>query len=454
MSELVMAKSQGLVVSCVEAGSPADRAGFRPRDVLRKVDGQAVDDIVDLRFLASQEEFNVEFVRDGVYHSVQIDRHWGEDLGFEFTFELADQIHTCDNKCVFCFIHQMPKGMRKSLYLMDDDFRLSFLHGNYVTLTNMSEKEFARTKEQGLSPLYVSVHATDPKLRGFMLGRGKAEPILPRIAELNAARIDVHCQIVLCPGLNDGAALDATIESLAKLHSAQTGLPAGVLSVAIVPVGLSKFRHNLYPIRPVTAEYAGKLLDQIARWRRNLASELGTRFVFPSDEWFFKASRPMPPRRWYENFPQFEDGVGTCRLFLDQAKRGFSRLPERVVNPISMTLVTGVLPSGVLEQFAARLNNVTNLQVDVLPVENGFFGSGITVAGLLTGQDILEAIRPRRPNGVVAIPDIALKDGSLFLDNMTLEDLRNESHRDIRACPSNAKDFLGKWLPSVIAEGV
>jgi putative radical SAM enzyme (TIGR03279 family) len=454
MSELVMAKSQGLVVSAVETGSPADRAGFRPQDVLRKVEGQAVDDVVDLRFLASQEEFTVEFVREGVYHSVQMEREWGEDLGFEFTFELADQIHTCDNKCVFCFIHQMPKGMRKSLYLMDDDFRLSFLHGNYVTLTNMSEEEFARTKDQGLSPLYVSVHAADPKLRGFMLGRGKAEPILPRIAELNAARIDVHCQIVLCPGLNDGAALDATFEGLANLHSARTGLVAGVLSVAIVPVGLSKFRHNLYPIRPVTPEYAGDLLDQAGRWRRRLGRELGTRFVFPSDEWFFKAGRPMPSRGWYENFPQFEDGVGTCRLFLDQAKRGFSKLPKHLGHSVFITLVTGLLPSGVLEQFAARLNEVENLRVDVLAVENEFFGSGITVAGLLTGQDILRVLHRKRPAGVVAIPDIALKDGALFLDNMTLDELRAASGCDARACPSNAKDFLGKWLPSVIAERV
>ena len=173
MSELVMAKNQGLVIQSVEPGSPADRAEFLPKDVVRRVNGENVDDIVDLRYHASEETVEIEFVREGVYHSVQMEREWGEDLGFVFTFELADQIHTCDNKCVFCFIHQMPKGMRKSLYLMDDDFRLSFLHGNYVTLTNMSEAEFERTKAQGLSPLYVSVHATDPRLRGFMLGRGR-----------------------------------------------------------------------------------------------------------------------------------------------------------------------------------------------------------------------------------------------------------------------------------------
>ena len=287
MSELVMAKNQGLVVSAVEPGSPADRAGFQPEDVLRSVNGTKVNDVVDLRYHSSEESFAVEFVRQGVYHSVQMERSWGEDLGFTFTFELADQIHTCDNKCVFCFIHQMPKGMRKSLYLMDDDFRLSFLHGNYVTLTNMSEEEFERTKEQGLSPLYVSVHAADPNLRGFMLGRGKPEPVLPRIAELSEAHIDVHAQIVLCPGLNDGSALRDTIEQLAKLHPAATGKANGVLSAAVVPVGLSRYRHNLYPLKSITPEYAQTFLAEMDGFHRRFCSELGPRFVLPSDEWFF-----------------------------------------------------------------------------------------------------------------------------------------------------------------------
>src|SRR5205085_4992871 len=189
-----MAKNQGLVVSEVAPNSPAGRAGFVTRDVIRKVNGRAVNDIVDLRYHTSEEIFEVEFVRDGVYQTVQMERGWGEELGFTFTFELADQIHTCDNKCVFCFIHQMPKGMRKSLYLMDDDFRLSFLHGNYVTLTNMSEAEFQRIIDQKLSPLYVSVHATDPVLRGALLGKKEPTAILHQLRALADNRIDVHAQ--------------------------------------------------------------------------------------------------------------------------------------------------------------------------------------------------------------------------------------------------------------------
>jgi len=447
MSELHMAKNQGLVVKGVEPGSPAERAGFQAEDVVRRVNGEKVDDVVDLRYHSSEEAFEVEFVRQGVYYSVQMERGWGEDLGFIFTFELADQIHTCDNKCVFCFIHQMPKGMRKSLYLMDDDFRLSFLHGNYVTLTNMSEEEFERTKAQGLSPLYVSVHATDPRLRGFMLGRGAPEPILPRLDELIAAEIDVHAQIVLCPGLNDGKALTETIESLAARHPNATGKRCGVLSAAVVPVGLSKYRHNLYPLRRITADYAAGVLADMATLHGGFRERLGTRFVFPSDEWFYYAGKPVPPRAWYEEFPQFEDGIGTFRLFLDQAARGLRRHRGRKVRPTALTLVTGILPSRILEKFAADLSRIDGLSVTVLPVVNDFFGHGITVAGLITYHDLLQSLNCTNHSGIIVVPEIMLKEGALFLDNSTVDDLKRATGLDIRVCPSRAKEFLRDWLP-------
>ena len=443
-----MAKNQGLVVKAIEPGSPADRAGFLPEDVVRRVNGQRVDDIVDLRYHSSEEEFEVEFVREGVYQSVQMEREWGEDLGFVFTFELADQIHTCDNKCVFCFIHQMPKGMRKSLYLMDDDFRLSFLHGNYVTLTNMSEEEFERTKSQGLSPLYVSVHATDPRLRGFMLGRGAPEPILPRIKELSESFIDVHAQVVLCPGLNDGDALRNTVEQLAQLHPRASGLPNGVLSVAVVPVGLSKYRHNLYPLKSISPGYASAFLDEMDRIHADFKQELGTRFVFPSDEWFYYAKRQVPARSWYEDFPQFEDGIGTFRLFMDQAAQGLKRYQGTRAKPVRLTLVTGVLPSEIIAKFARDLSAIEGVDAEALPVVNEFFGEKITVAGLITHQDLLEALNRTDKSRIIVIPDIMLKDNQLFLDNSTVGDLRETSGCDVRVSPSRAKEFLRDWLPA------
>lgn len=418
-----------------------------PRDVIRRVDGREVNDIIDFRYLTSEESFEVELVRDGVYQTVQLTREWCEDLGLRFTFELADQIHTCDNKCVFCFIHQMPKGMRKSLYLMDDDFRLSFLHGNYVTLTNLSEREFERIKSQGLSPLYVSVHATDPRLRGFMLGRGAPEPIIPKLRELFNANVSVHCQVVLCPGLNDGSAFDQTISDLARLHARKTGQRAGVLSVAVVPVGLTRFRHNLYPIRQVTPQYAKSFLTRVSQWHRRLIEELGTRFVFPTDEWFFYAKQPIPKRKYYEDFPQFEDGVGTCRTFLDELARNSKYLPKRIAARTTLCLVTAVLPARIIEQLAAKLSRIENLNVWVIVVENKFFGPGITIAGLITAADLINTIDSKQPTGIIAVPDIAVKDGALFLDDLTISDVRERTKRDVRVCPASAKSFIREWLP-------
>ena len=435
-------------MSEVDPGSSADRAGFVSFDVIRRVDGEAVNDIIDFRYRTREEQFEIEFVRDGLYQTVQLERDWGEDLGLRFTFELADQIHTCDNKCVFCFIHQMPKGMRKSLYLMDDDFRLSFLHGNYVTLTNMSEEEFERTKEQGLSPLYLSVHATEPRLRGFMLGRGTPEPILPRLKDLIKAGIDVHCQVVLCPGLNDGDSIERTVHDLSALHQRNTGRRAGVLSVAVVPVGLTKFRHNLYPIRQVTPEYASQFLNRADLWHKEFLEKLGTRFVFPTDEWFFYAQRAIPPRKFYEDFPQFEDGVGTCRMFLEESKRGLKGLPRSIDERTSLTLITGRLPERVIANFGDKLSMIENLEVSTIAIENKFFGSGITIAGLITAQDLIETLKAEQPKGIVAVPDIAVKDEHLFLDDKTIDDVKHETQCDVRICPASAKRFLKEWLPT------
>lgn len=446
MTNTLIAPRQGLIVSSVEHNSPAYRSGIMPGDEIVSAGGFNIADIVDFRFHASESEVNIQLKRDNVYHSVQISREFGEDIGIVFKDSLADGIHTCDNKCVFCFIHQMPKGMRKTLYLMDDDFRLSFLHGHYVTLTNLSEHEFNRIKTQKLSPIYVSVHAANEKLRGFMLGRVQPTAIIPRLKELHEAGIDAHCQIVLCPGLNDGKSLEATVFALANLHKSVTGLRGGVESVAVVPVGLSKYRAHLYPIRRVNKEYATSFLSQSKKWRKEFSEKLGTSFVFPSDEWFFYAEQPIPSRKWYENFPQFEDGIGTCRLFMDESRRFLKKLPEESASPLELTLITGHLPSKIIGDFANRLNEIKNVRCEARVISNRFFGEGITVAGLITGSDLVRNIEECPPAGIVAVPDIMLKDGYMFLDDITLEDVRSMTGCDIRSCPSGAREFITGWL--------
>lgn len=452
VSELVASlRFKGLQIEEINPNSPASRAGLAPRDVIRKVGDYEVNDLIDFRYHTSEERFALEIVRDGRYQVVTVERKWGEDLGIRFTFELADQIHTCDNKCVFCFIHQMPKGMRKTLYLMDDDFRLSFLHGNYVTLTNMGAAEFERVMEQAISPLYVSVHTTDPRLRAYMLGRTRPEPILPRLTELHEAGIDTHCQVVVCPGLNDEESLDLTVRELAELHVARTGFSAGALSVAVVPVGLTQFRQNLYPIRQVSEPFARRFLSQAETWHETFLQQLGTRFVFPTDEWFFYARQPIPERPFYEEFPQFEDGVGTCRMFMEEAREGFEQLGvvKSLSNPL--TLVTGELAADVIREFAHELAARSGIEVRVLPVKNQFFGEGITVAGLVTGQDLIGALRENPADGVIAVPTIMLKDETLFLDDLSIRDVRDQSGLDVRVCPHDARKFLVEWMPKACA---
>ncbi|HLV79293.1 MAG TPA: DUF512 domain-containing protein, partial [Chthonomonadaceae bacterium] len=357
-------------------------------------------------------------------------------------FDLGDKVHTCKNKCVFCFIHQMPKKMRKSLYLMDDDFRLSFMHGNYVTLTNLTAEEWARILEQKLSPLYVSVHATDPDLRAALLGRKEPTPILPQIRELANHRIEVHAQIVICPGLNDGAALDHTLEELAAEHPSQTGKRTGVSSVAIVPVGLTRFRERLPSLQHVERDYSCDMIAHVNACARKFQKRLGTRFAWLADEWYFLAEQPVPGRAHYEEFPQLEDGIGTVRLFLEGAKQVARRLPAKALLPVSATLVTAEMPAPVVRAFADRLNQVEGVDLNVCVVQNDFFGGDIHIAGLLTATDILAYLRAFPDcRQTVYIPSICLRDETLFLDDLTLEDARQASGLDLRAVGSTPRDL-------------
>ncbi len=456
MSEILLKPVNALIVSEVVAGSPAQRAGVQSGDLLREINGRAILDILDYRFHSADSRLVLTLQRGEALHNATLRKGANEETGMEFEFDLGDKIHTCKNKCVFCFIHQQPKKMRRSLYLMDDDFRLSFMHGNYVTLTNLTDEEWGRIKEQRLSPLYVSVHATDPELRRVLLGRKEATPILPQLRELADHRIDVHAQIVLCPGLNDGANLEKTLTELAAEHRAVTGKRAGVGSAAIVPVGMTRFRERLPQLQTVEAEYAREMIAFVNALEKRFTGQLGTRFAWLADEWYHLAGVPYPGKAHYEDFPQLEDGIGTVRLFLEDAKRVSKRLPARVPLPLQATLVTAEMPSRIVQEFAFRLNEIENVEVNVCVVKNDYFGGDIHIAGLMTAQDILTHLdRSPDSHSTVYLPKICLRDDLIFLDDVTLDELRQRSGRDIRVTgntPHELCEAMGLLLPSRTGE--
>lgn len=441
----------GLRIRSVAPGSPADRCGLLPADVIRAVNGATCPDAYDFVFRTADQVSSLTVERGGAQFDVMLDTTSGESAGLEFADLLGDGVHICNNRCVFCFIHQMPRGMRRSLYLRDDDFRLSFAHGNYITLTNLSGQELQRIAEQRLSPLYVSVHATDPHVRGWMLGRKDPVDILDRLEWLRDVGVDTHAQVVLCPRMNDGSVLDRTVSDLARLHPASSRKRHGVLSVAIVPVGLTRYRDRLPNLETPDRPMARRMIT----WGRNQArhwhSALGTRFVWLSDEWYFLAGHRIPSRVHYEGFPQLEDGVGTTRLFLDELSRIRRLLPDRVKNPCRAVLITGELASDVVGRLATALNRIVGVQVQVLAVRNTWFGGTISATGLLTGQDIAAALRLCGGSEPVFLPSICLGAGrDRFLDDMSVEELQVTSGRRITVVeprPRSLTDALGLTPP-------
>jgi putative radical SAM enzyme (TIGR03279 family) len=429
------AKAERAKVLALEPDSPAARAGIKLGDVITHVNGQPVLDIVDFAFLSAGEQVALDMLRDAETLHFEISKGYDEDLGIEFGDDLFDRVHICKNKCVFCFLYQQPKGLRPSLYIKDDDYRLSFLHGNYLTLTNMGEAEFQRVIDQKLSPLFVSVHATDPEVRGRMLGRKGPEPILPRLEMLADAKIQVHGQVVLCPGYNDGAQLEQTVRELAELHPDAHGTYGGVLSVAVVPVGLTQFRDRLAALTTCSPEFSRSVVEASEVWRTQFRERLGTNFVFLSDEFYLAAGLEVPQARQYEGFPQLEDGVGMVRLFQDDVKKVARKLPARLPKPRTATMVTGELAAPFLNNLADTFNRVENLSVNVCAVHNTFFEGNISIAGLLTGHDVAEALHKMGDalGERVVLPSIMLRDPDrdIFLDDMTLAEFEATVGREV-----------------------
>jgi putative radical SAM enzyme (TIGR03279 family) len=410
--------SSGVVVAAVRPGTDAAAAGLRPDDRVLAVNGTALRDAIDFQFHTSEDVLRLDVERDGQRRALTVVRA-RSDLGVELVAPRPGDIATCANKCVFCFIHQLPKGMRKSLYVKDDDYRLSFLHGNYITLTDLDEADFERIVEQRLSPLYVSVHATDPALRHRLLGQPRrSAEIVPRLERLAKARIRVHAQIVLCPDLNDGPHLARTVAELAPLHP-------HVATAAIVPVGLTRHRQRLPELRVLRADEARALVDTVAAWQRTYAATLGSRFVFLADEVYLLAGCALPAAAAYEGFPVIEDGIGLVRRFEDGWERSLARRRARRVRR-DVTLVTGEMFGPRLARLVEALDGAARASVAAVP--NDFFGRGIGVAGLLTGRDIQRHLAARGELGdAVLVPAVTVRDGDgVFLDDVTPGDLARD----------------------------
>jgi putative radical SAM enzyme (TIGR03279 family) len=428
-----------VVVAAVTPRTAAARAGLRAGDRIVAVNGAPLRDVIDFHFHAGEEHLRLSVEREGQARTARLTRR-GPELGLRLEAPRPAEIATCANKCVFCFIHQLPKGMRRSLYVKDDDFRLSFLHGNYITLTDLEEAELERIEAQRLSPLYVSVHATDPDLRHALLGGPRVRrELLPVMERLAKAGIAMHAQIVLCPGWNDGVHLDRTVHELARLHPA-------VPTTAVVPVGLTRHRERLPALRPVTAEEAAVLVWTIEGWQREFQASLGTRFVWAADELYLRGGAPLPAAPAYEGFAVAEDGIGLVRRFEDGFARALGRRPARLARPRSVTVVTGELFAPRMRALLDRVR-VDGLRVSLVAVTNEFFGRGIGVAGLLTGRDIQVQLAGRALGDVVLVPAVALRDDAgVFLDDLTPGDLAASLETAVIAVEPDAPAFLAALL--------
>lgn len=460
-------------IARVLPGSIAEELELEPGDVLLSVNGHEIEDIFDYQYFTNEEYLTVLVRRpDGEEWELEIEKEFEEDLGIEFENSLMDDYRSCRNKCVFCFIDQMPPGMRDTLYFKDDDSRLSFLQGNYVTLTNMSDHDIDRIIQYHLGPINISFHTTNPELRCRMLHNRFAGEVFPKIRRLADAGIELNGQIVLCRGINDGEELERSIRDM-------TAYLPSLRSVSVVPVGLSKYRDGLYPLEPFEPGDAGQVIDQIEAWQRRLYPEHGIHFVHASDEWYLLAGHPLPEEERYDGYPQLENGVGMLRLLHEEVCRALDEegafsaeksstegkhlsgecgvagdlriqaaagAPEGDEGeaPRTVSIATGRLAAPFIRKLGALVTERhPQLAVQVFEITNEFFGESITVSGLITAQDLIRQLKGKALGSRLLLPCNMLRSGEqVFLDDLTVADVETALQIEIRIVESGGYDFV------------
>ena len=439
----VNVKNTNNVISKVYKDSIADELGIEVGDLLISINGEPIHDIIEYRFLLSDEYLEVEIQKQNrEVYIYEIEKDYDDDLGIEFTNPIIDKAKSCRNKCVFCFIDQLPKGMRETLYFKDDDSRLSFLQGNFVTLTNMSEEDINNIIKYRISPINISVHTTNPELRKTMIKNkfaGNLYSIMERLAE---AQIQMNCQIVLCPGYNDKEELERTVSDLTKLYPY-------VNSAAAVPVGITKHREHLPNLEIFNEKTAGETIDQVDKLQKKYLKELGTRFIFLSDEFYIMANRKLLDYDEYEGFIQFENGVGMISKFEREIKDYLENLSEDHKSKIKkVSIATGHSAYEFMCEMAkCIMEKCPNVQIDVYKIINNFFGDTITVSGFVTATDIIDQLKDKNLGETLYIPRSMLKaDEEIFLDNITLENLSDIMGLEVVPCLNEGKDFIDKIL--------
>ena len=442
----------GHCVKKIVPGSIADEMGVEPGEILCSVNGNEIKDIFDYRFSIASEKLEV-LMKDleGEEYILDIEKDPDEDLGLEFENFLLDGYRSCHNKCIFCFIDQMPPGMRETLYFKDDDSRLSFLQGNYITLTNLSDEDVDRICRYRMEPVNISIHTTDPDLRCMMLGNRFAGKSLEILDTLKDAGIEMNGQIVLCRGINDGKVLDDTIEGIMKWRPEMK-------SLSVVPSGLTRYREGLYPLEPFTPEDSKKLIEQVKKWQEISLERFGDRFVYASDEWYINAGAGFPPIEEYEDFPQFENGVGMIVSMMEEVREelaGVDRSEVDCTKDIYVSSVCGTSPYPYIKENTELIeNSYPHIHATVIPVENDFFGHTINVTGLLTGNDIIKQVNAfaekygRDALGTeLLIPSCTLRFGEdVFLDDVHVSDVEKELGIKVRITGSSGKDFVDSYL--------